>query len=79
MSDGCTGFWVFEWFFHISACCSVHDAGGTDGTLLDCLMQNTPHWAWPVVALCVAVMVLFRPVYNLIKSVLTTDKKDTTT
>lgn len=33
-SDGCTGFWPLEWLFpKITACCSVHDAGGTDGTL----------------------------------------------
>jgi hypothetical protein len=56
--DGCTGFQWAEWIFPaIRACCDVHDIGGTDGTLL----------AWPLAAIGVAVMVLFRPVYNWIK------------
>jgi hypothetical protein len=38
--------------------------GGTDGILLDCLLQATPHWAWPIVGIGVAVMILLRPVYN---------------
>jgi hypothetical protein len=41
--------------------------GGTDGTLLDCLQAGIPDWAWPLAAIGVAVMVLFRPVYNWIK------------
>lgn len=66
--DGCTGFWWAEWLFpKISGCCSVHDIGGTDGVLLDCLLQATPHWAWPVVGIAVALMILFRPVYNLLQ------------
>jgi len=70
-SDGCTGFWPLEWLFpKISACCSVHDFGGTDGTLLDCLQSALPPWAWAIAAFCVALMILFRPVYNLIKRVL---------
>lgn len=64
-SDGCTGFQLFEHFFPIRACCEVHDLGGTDGALLDCLMSNTPEWTWPVVALCVALMILVRPIYRL--------------
>jgi len=67
MSDGCTGFWLFELFFPIRDCCVVHDAGGSDGTLLDCLLSATPPWAWPVVALCVAIMIFFRPVYHWLK------------
>lgn len=67
MSDGCTGFWWLEWIFKIHDCCVIHDFGGTDGTLVDCLMANTPGWTWPLVILCVAVMAFFRPVYHWIK------------
>lgn len=70
-SDGCTGFWPLEGLFpKITACCSVHDFGGSDGTLLDCLQSALPPWAWAIAAFCVAVMILFRPIYNLIKRVL---------
>lgn len=67
ISDGCTGFQWLEQFFPIHACCAVHDMGGTDGTLLDCLLQATPGWAWPIVGLCVTLMLLFRPIYRLVK------------
>lgn len=42
LSDGCTGFQWLERFFSIRPCCVVHDLGGTDGQLLDCLLNNTP-------------------------------------
>lgn len=63
--DGhCTGFQWVEWIFpHVQACCLIHDAGGTDGTLLDCLQAALPPWAWALAALGVAVMIVFRPVY----------------
>lgn len=62
-SDGCTGFQWAEWIFPaIRSCCVVHDAGGSDGLLLDCLMANVPDWAWPFAAGGVALMVLFRPI-----------------
>lgn len=66
--DGCTGFQWLEPFFAIRTCCDVHDFGGSDGTLLDCLLNATPHWAWPVVGLCVTIMLLLRPIYRLVKS-----------
>lgn len=66
-SDGCTGFQWAEQLFSIHACCVAHDLGGTDGALLDCLMSNAPEWLWPIVALSVALMVLVRPLYRLIK------------
>lgn len=64
-SDGaCTAFpgglFGLDW----THCCIVHDLGGTDGQLLDCLQSVVPTWAWPLVAFVVAIMVLFRPVYN---------------
>ena len=67
VGDGCSGFQWLEWAYPIRGCCDVHDLGGSDGVLLDCLMANTPEWTWPVVALCVAVMILFRPIYRLFK------------
>ena len=67
LSDGCTGFWFLERFFNIRQCCVVHDAGGSDWLLTNCLWENTPGWAVAPVALCVAVMILFRPVYRWFK------------
>ena len=67
ISDGCTGFWLFEAFFHIHDCCVVHDGGGSDLDLIGCLMQNLPPWAWPVMLVCVALMMIVRPVYQWLK------------
>lgn len=67
VSDGCTGFGLFEHFFQIRSCCEIHDSGGTDGQLLDCLLSATPEWAWPIVGLCVALMLAARPIYRLFK------------
>lgn len=68
ISDGCSGFQWAEWLFpSISACCQIHDAGGSDGGLLDCLQANLPPWAWAIAAFCVALMVLLRPLYRLLK------------
>lgn len=65
---GCTGLqWLVNltpWRDAISACCTGHDGGQSDGWLLDCLQHGVPLWAWPLVAFAVAVMVLWRPVYN---------------
>lgn len=72
MSDGCTGFWWAEWFFPaIRACCEVHDAGGSNGTLLDCLESVLPGWAYPVAAVCVVLMIFVRPLYRLLKQAFT--------
>ena len=65
MIDGCTGFWLVQGIFpSITACCSIHDMGGTDGMLLDCLQHGLPSWAWAISAACVAAMVALRPIYN---------------
>lgn len=65
VSDGCTGFQWAEWLFpSIHGCCVIHDGGGSDGVLLDCLQANLPPWAWALAALAVAAMVLVRPVYR---------------
>ena len=70
VSDGCTGFWWAEEAFDgVRECCVDHDMGGTDGTLLDCLLVILPMWAWAPAAFCVALMILFRPVYHRIKRI----------
>jgi hypothetical protein len=67
VSDGCTGFWFAELFFDIRQCCVVHDTGGTDELLTYCLMNFVPVWLWPIVLLCVALMLLFKPIYRRFK------------
>jgi hypothetical protein len=65
VSDGCSGFQWAEWFFpDARMCCAVHDAGGSNGQLLDCLQSVLPHWAYVVAAFFVALMILFRPIYH---------------
>jgi hypothetical protein len=67
-SDGCTGFWLFERLFPaIRDCCVAHDLGGSNGVLLDCLESVLPGWAYPVAGICVALMIVFRPLYRAIK------------
>ncbi len=64
-SDGhCTGFpdSLGPWNWH--ECCLAHDAGGSDGQLLDCISSHVPTWAEVIVILCIALMALFRPIYN---------------
>lgn len=64
-TDGCSGFQLLELVFPtISNCCAIHDNGGTDGMLMDCLQGNLPPWAWAGAAFCVALMVLWRPIYR---------------
>lgn len=64
-ADGqCTGFpdSLGPWDWH--QCCVQHDAGGTDGQLLDCVASSVPGWAEVIVVLCIALMVLLRPIYT---------------
>lgn len=63
MSDGCTGFWLAEWVWPIHQCCVEHDLGGTDGVLLDCLINA----GVPAVlaALGIFGMAFWRPLYEL--------------
>jgi hypothetical protein len=61
---GCSGFqWAERLFKGINACCVEHDLGGTDGQLLDCLLNTTPGWAWGFVGLAVTAMIVVRPLY----------------
>lgn len=63
--EHCTGFqWAEAIFPAIRSCCAVHDVGGTDGALLDCLQDGLPAWAWALAAFGVAFMVFLRPIYN---------------
>ena len=71
MTDGCSGFSWAEWLFPATrTCCDLHDAGGTDGELLDCLQGVLPPWAWAIAAFLVALMILIRPLYRLIRRAL---------
>ena len=45
----------------------MHDLGGSNGALLDCLQSALPHWAYVIAAFCVALMILVRPLYRAIK------------
>lgn len=68
VSDGCTGFQWAEWLFPaVRQCCFGHDLGGSNGQLLDCLQAVLPPWAYAVAAFCVALMILFRPIYRALK------------
>lgn len=65
-ADGrCTGFpgGVGPWDW--SHCCQVHDLGGSDGGLVDCVIAAAPGLPAAVVLAAVTVMALFRPLYNL--------------
>lgn len=68
VSDGCSGFQWAEWIFPaIRDCCVVHDLGGSNGALLDCLQAVLPHWAYVIAGFCVALMILVRPLYRALK------------
>lgn len=65
-ADGrCTGFpnGIGNWDW--SHCCTVHDLGGTDGQLIDCITAATPGLPVVFIIAAVALMALYRPVYNL--------------
>ena len=65
-SDGtCTGFPSGFLNWNWKPCCVGHDAGASDGWLLDCLLKVVPPAAAPLAASGVTLMVLFRPIYNL--------------
>lgn len=65
-TDGCTGFPDALFGRDLTACCSIHDDGGSDGALLDCL-DNAVGGEWWLIVLVgagVAAMRIGRPVYN---------------
>lgn len=65
-TDGCTGFPDSVGGHDLSQCCSIHDDGGTDGQLMDCVDAAVGgEWVWIVLAgIAIALMRVFRPVYN---------------
>lgn len=69
VTDGCTGFPDSFLGRDLSQCCAVHDTGGSDGGLLDCLDGQfaNDYWLGLVIVLCVFIMRIFRPVYNLLQ------------
>lgn len=67
-ADGrCTGFPNGLGRWNWSHCCVEHDAGGSDGGLLDCLLGAVPGWAWPLCGLGVTLMIACRPIYNVLQ------------
>lgn len=67
-SDGeCTGFpegvGPFDW----SHCCVIHDAGGSDGQLADCISKAVPGVFEGLVYFCIMLMIFARPVYNVLQ------------
>lgn len=62
VSDGCTGFWWAEWIWPVRQCCVEHDLGGSDGVLLDCIVNAGVPVALAALAVCM--MVFWRPVYE---------------
>ncbi len=70
ISDGCSGFaWAEAIWPSISQCCLVHDLGGTDGMLVDCLQGALVWWLWWAIPLALLVVTLFRPLYNFLKKI----------
>jgi hypothetical protein len=70
-TDGCTGFPDAIGKINFATCCTIHDDGGSDGALLDCVttqaVQQEMGWLAPILAFAVFLMILFRPVYNLLQ------------
>ena len=68
-TDGCTGFPDHVGGKDLTACCSVHDDGASDGYLVDCLTALDPASYWWALAVIVGVaaMRLLRPGYNLLQ------------
>lgn len=65
LGDGhCTGFpdGIGPWDWR--HCCVEHDAGATNGQLLDCITDTVPDWAAVLVAFCIMLMIWAHPVYE---------------
>lgn len=68
MSDGCTGFWLFELIWPITGCCVDHDAGGSDDALQACLSGAIPYIGAVAAAVGVWIMTKLRPMYRWFQS-----------
>jgi len=68
-TDGCTGFPDHVGGKDLTYCCGIHDNGGTDGQLIDCLtaLDPTNFWWILVVLLACVLMHIGRPFYNLLQ------------
>lgn len=68
-TDGCTGFPDQIGHRDLGHCCTVHDLGGTDRELQDCLINLDPSSYWWILVVVggVLVMQLLRPAYNLLQ------------
>lgn len=66
ITDGCTGFPDQIGHRDLSQCCAIHDLGGSDALLQECLTELDPSTGWwlILVVVGVAIMKIFRPVYN---------------
>jgi hypothetical protein len=67
-ADGrCTGFpnGIGRWQW--GQCCTEHDLGGTDVTLVACLVGAVPPWAGPLCFGGVMLMGFCRPAYNVLQ------------
>lgn len=68
----CSGFeWTELLWPALTACCNAHDAGGTNGALLDCIEAVVPAWAYPIGAVFVVLMIWVRPIYRVLKRLFT--------
>lgn len=47
-----------------TACCVEHDAGGSDGRLLDCAVDANPGIPAAIICGAIFLMALLRPAYN---------------
>lgn len=68
-TDGCTGFPDHIGTKDLTYCCAIHDDGGSDGALVDCLTALDPSAYWWALAVIigVAAMRVLRPCYNLLQ------------
>lgn len=65
LGDGvCTGFPSHLGPWDWTVCCAVHDLGGSNGQLLDCISAQVPAWAQATVAFAIALMILLHPAYE---------------
>lgn len=66
ITDGCTGFPDQIGQRDLTQCCAVHDLGGSDALLQQCLTEIDPTTGWWVTLVVVGVflMKMCRPIYN---------------
>lgn len=64
---GCTFFPdslpIFGWDW--TDCCIAHDFNAGDWYLFTCIIDHTSYWIIPVVGICIGLMALGRPIYQI--------------